>query len=221
MGAIWKRSQRRPCASWQKKISDRLDLWKESATSATCKRSQRRPCASWQKNQWHAQPWKNSATGATWEKVSDVRTLTKQSATDSRELAKNISDGRDLGKKITDVRNMKKKSATALSELTKKSVTCATLDKLSDGGDLGKSQRCAHIDKEVSDGFVRAGKKYQRWARSGRKVGDMRNQGHNQRQARPVKKFRDGRNLKKSSATGLTWEKINALHIERRAQIER
>ena len=112
---------------------------------------------------------------------------------------------------------MKKKSATALSELAKKSVTCATLEKLSDGGDRGKSQRCAHIDKKVSDGFVRAGKKYQRRARSGKKVSDVRNL--------KKKSATDSCDMEKSqrhaqpgtqSATGATCEKI-----PRRAQPEK
>ena len=121
---------------------------------------------------------------------------------------KNQREARPV-KRVSDKRNMKKKSATALSELAKKSVTCASLEKLSDGGDLGKSQRCAHIDKEVSDGFVRAGKKYERLARSGKKVSDVRNL--------KKKSATDSCDMEKSqrhaqpgtqSATSVTCEKI-------------
>ena len=115
------------------------------------------------------------------------------------QAGKKVGDMRNLGKSQRRARHVKKVSDGC--KLKKKSATdCCDLEKTQRRGRPGKSQRCAHIDKEVSDGFVRAGKKNQRRTRSRRKFSDMRNLGHNQRQARPVKKFRDGRNLKKNSA---------------------
>ena len=208
--ATWKRSQRRTRVTWKKvsdmrnlghnqrqarlvkKVSDGRNMKKKSATALS-------------------ELAKKSVTCATLEKLSDGGDLGKIQR--SAHIEKEVSDGLERagkkyqrrvrsGKKVSDVRNMKKKSAKALSELTKKSVTCATLEKLSDGGDLGKSQRCAHIDKEVSDGFVRAGKKYQRWARSGKKVSDGCNL--KKKSATALCEL-----AKKKSATGSTWENVS------------
>ena len=236
MGAIWEKSRRHAqprtqsatgatCekiprrAQPEKEFSDGLNLGKNQrlahrAPSANWKVSQRGTRVSWQKK---------STTGTTWKKKRWVQSEKEVSDGLVRAGKKNQRQSRPV-KRVSDKRNMKKKSATALSELAKKSVTGATWEKVSDVRTLTKKSATdsCELAKNISDGRD-LGKKSATcatWRRSRRrtratwrKVSDMRNLGHNQRQARPVKKFRDGRNLKKKSAMGLTWEKTNDWHI--------
>ena len=190
------------CVTWGK-IEQRAQTGKKPAMSAIWKGSQRRT---------RGIPKKKSATCITWGK---------------------ISDGRDLWKRSQRRGAIWKRIQRRTSATRQKTATWVTWGKISNGRDLGKFQRCAHSEikvsdrcdlwkkpamsatwkgsqpricatrKEVSDGLVQAGEK----------VSDMRNQGKNQRQARPLKKVSDGATWRWSQQWSLViWKKVSDMH---------
>ena len=147
----------------KKEATDGLVLAIKSATGTTWIKSA--AGATWKKKSAtdSCQPAKKSATCATRGKISDRPTAQPENEVSNGLLwsGKKISDMRKLGKSQPWPQSEKEVS-DGLVRAGKKSFQ-AEPGKVSDGRNLGKTQRCLQ-PKKVSDGLVRPGKKNLRLA---------------------------------------------------------